>query len=157
MPAVDKPTLIFTDSAQLNKPVYLKYEELETKESNTALYDVQIVDEYGNELDLLNEVTLCLPYPNGISKDNIHTYRITIRHYGKGNTEIFSLSDGSIEPTKQGLCIRISSLSPFEITWEKLPESITLPKTGDNSRLLLWSALLTLAGAALLTLKRKIA
>ena len=68
--------------------------------------------------------------------------------------ETFSTEDGTIELTKQGLCIRVSSLSPFEIIWEELPE-IDLPKTGDNSQIDLWLAMTVLAGMALMALRRK--
>ena len=157
MNSVTKPTLVLMDSVQTDVPVSLKYEELETIGYNTVSYNIRLLDEYGNDASLPGESILCLPYPDGINKDNVNTYRITICHYGTGNTEVFNLNDGSIEPTEQGLCIRISSLSPFDITWEQIPDNINLPKTGDNSQIGLWLALLTVAGAAMLTLKRKTA
>ncbi|MGN1368395.1 MAG: LPXTG cell wall anchor domain-containing protein, partial [Aristaeellaceae bacterium] len=50
--------------------------------------------------------------------------------------------------TAQGLCVRISSLSPFTITWERFPE-VSLPQTGDSSRPGLWLALGLACAAAL--------
>lgn len=64
------------------------------------------------------------------------------------------VENGDIEFLKQGRCIRISSFSPFEITWEEQPK-VVLPQTGDNSYFMLWLAMLALAGVALMTLKRK--
>lgn len=145
------------DSIQTDVSVFLKYEKMESAGYNTVSYNVRLVEEYGNDVSLPGESILCFPYPDGINKDNVNTYRITISHYGTGNTEVFNLNDGSIEPTKQGLCIRVSSLSPFDVTWERIPDNINPPKTGDNSKIGLWLVLLTLAGAALLTLKRKTA
>lgn len=157
MPAVTQPTLIFADNSRPETPLFLQYEELHTEEVNSVSYDIRLIDEYGNDYSLSTGITLCFPYPNGMTQDTIHIYRINIYHYGEANTEVFSLSDGSITATEQGLCIQVSSFSPFEIVWEKLPENIALPQTGDNSLLTLWLFMLPLAAAALLTLRRKTA
>ena len=69
-------------------------------------------------------------------------------------TEVFSSEEGTVEFLPLGLSIHVSSLSPFVIEWEEIPE-VDLPQTGDNSKITLWFALLTLAGTAILALKRK--
>lgn len=101
---------------------------------------------------------LYLPYPEGINADTAAQYDFTITHYTGYKTETFSTRDGSIERMPEGLRILIHSMSPFVLSWEDAPPAAqTLPRTGDDTHLGLWFALLALTGASALLLKRKAA
>ena len=43
----------------------------------------------------------------------------------------------------------------LEATWRKLPDASKLPKTGDDSRAMLWSAVLAVCAAVMTALKRQ--
>lgn len=157
LPPVDVPTLILPDGVVMDASAILQYDEPNANKKNTIVYNVHLINQNGEALDLPAGAILCFPYPEGLDENSGNKYRIIIHHYAdNGSTEVFKSENGDIEFTKQGLCIRVSSFSPFEISWEEQPE-IDLPQTGDNSHIVLWTALLTLAGTAMLTLKRKTA
>lgn len=157
LPPVDVPTLILPDGVRVDASAMLKYDEPNANGKNTVVYNVSLINQNGDELELPEGCIICFPYPKGLDENSSNKYRIIICHYAdNGKTEIFKSENGDIEFAKQGLCIRVSSFSPFEITWEEQPE-VDLPQTGDNSHIALWLTLLTLAGIATLTLKRKTA
>lgn len=157
LPPVDHPTLVFPDGMFDDVSVYLQYNEPNASGHNTVVYNVHLVDSEGVELELPGECILCFPYPEGMDENSANKFKIAIHHYSSKGTETFNSKDGTIELTKQGLCIRISSFSPFEITWEEIPEEIVLPKTGDTSLpmgFLLMVMIVSLCGLGLMA-KRK--
>ena len=150
--AAKRPTFV-SPQTHLNDTLrFLKYRE--TVSTNKVTYSIRLVDQNGNEIQSPEGGTICFPYPKGITIKNANQYEFFITHYTSGNTELFSTTEGTIERKEAGLCIRVSSFSPFEITWEERPE-IVLTQTGDDSHIGLWLALLTLSGIVVLTLKRK--
>ena len=150
--AAKRPTFVSSQTHLNNTLRFLKYRE--TVSTNKVTYSIRLVDQNGNEIQSPEGGTICFPYPKGITIKNANQYEFFINHYTSGNTELFSTTEGTIELKEAGLCIRVSSFSPFEITWEERPE-IVLPQTGDDSHIGLWLALLTLSGIVVLTLKRK--
>lgn len=150
--AAKRPTFVSSQTHLNNTLRFLKYRE--TVSTNKVTYSIRLVDQNGNEIQSPEGGTICFPYPKGITIKNANQYEFFINHYTSGNTELFSTTEGTIELKEAGLCIRVSSFSPFEITWEERPE-IVLPQTGDDSHIGLWLALLTLSGIVILTLKRK--
>ena len=156
LPPVKVPTLVLPDGTIEELDLTLKFNGPIKEDKNNIKYDVRLVDSEGNKVELPKECILCFPYPEGLDETSGNRYRIMIHHLGDKGIEKFSTEDGTIDLKPQGLCIRISSLSPFIIEWEELPEA-DLPQTGDNSNIALWLTLLTVAGAMMLTLKRKTA
>ena len=149
LPPVKVPTLVPPEGVTLGSSVMLKYVKVATTRENTAIYDVYLVDQDGNRVKLPAACTLCLPYPEGLNQSSASAYRIHILHeMDGGRSEDFDSVSGGLELTPQGLCVRISSLSPFTITWERFPE-VNLPQTGDSSRPGLWLALGLVSAAAL--------
>ena len=154
-PPVKVPTLVLPEGTTLGGSVMLKYVKVDTTRENTAIYDVYLIDQSGNRVKLPAACTLCLPYPEGLNQSSTSAYRIHILHEMEGGrSEDFDSMSGGLELTPQGLCVRISSLSPFTITWERFPE-INLPQTGDSSPLLCWAALLGASCAGLWFLNRR--
>ena len=155
LPPVKVPTLVLPEGTTLGGSVMLKYVEVDTTRENTAIYDVYLIDQDGNRVKLPAACTLCLPYPEGLNQSSASAYRIHILHeMDGGRSEDFDSVSGGLELTPQGLCVRISSLSPFTITWERFPE-INLPQTGDSSRLVGWLTLLGACCAGLWCLARR--
>lgn len=155
LPPVTAPTLVLPEGTTLGDSVMLKYVKVDTTRENTAIYDVYLIDQSGNRVKLPAACTLCLPYPEGLNQSSASAYRIHILHeMDGGRSEDFDSVSGGLELTPQGLCVRISSLSPFTITWERFPE-INLPQTGDSSSLLGWAALLGACCVGLWCLNRR--
>lgn len=154
LPPVEVPTLVLSSGETLDTTPFLKYEEPNANKNSTVVYNVHLIDQDGIVMDLPEESMLCFPYPEGLDENSANKFKIIIHHYGSEGTETFSTQDGTIELTKQGLCILVSSFSPFEIAWEVDRSSI--PQTGDSTHIALWFVLLALTGVAMLTLKRRV-
>lgn len=150
--AVEVPTILVKPDQEGE----LTFEmDKDANKKNTIVYNVHLRDEYnGKPKALEDECILCFPYPEGLDENSSNKYRIVIHHYaGNGKTEVFKSEDGDIEFTKQGLCIRVSSFSPFEIAWESGGQH--LPETGDASSLWMFLAALILSCTALSLLRRR--
>lgn len=146
---------------------FLKAQLVETDAKNSICYELTLVDEYENEVALPESTTLYLPYPEGMSAEEAAGYEFVVVHEAKDGTQIYSTQDGTLIKREYGLEMTVSSLSPFTINWgteEEMNELLAsgvdtsiLPQTGDNSLLTLWLFMLSLAAAALLTLRRQTA
>ena len=116
---------------------------------------MRLVDSDGNKVELPGECVICFPYPDGLDENSGNRYRIMIHHFGNEGMEKFDTKDGSIELRPQGLCIRVSSLSPFEIIWEEIEVPQNLPQTGDNTSLPMHALVLLLSLTTICYLNRK--
>ncbi|MGN0776180.1 MAG: sortase B protein-sorting domain-containing protein [Candidatus Ventricola sp.] len=147
---VQVPTLILPEDASDMAAGVLTFTEVPADTANTMIFNVHWVDEEGNEIPLPAGSRLCFPYPDGLDQDSADNYQITIIHtLAKGRTETYLSQNGEIEFLKQGMCIEVTSFSPFEITWEEYP-IVDLPKTGDHSQMRIWLALILISSAMLL-------
>ena len=146
--------MILPDGTMKELNLTLKFDG-PNKGNGSVKYDVRLVDSEGNKVELPGECMICFPYPDGLDENSGNRYRIMIHHLGDKGMEKFDTKDGSIELRPQGLCIRISSLSPFEISWEEIEIPENLPKTGDDSSILLHGMLLMLSAATLIAMKKK--
>jgi len=122
---VEVPTLVLPDGAVLDASAKLIY-DAKTNGNGRVVYHVRLVDESG-ETALPEGSILCFPYPEGLNAQSGRKYNILIRHLGQNGMEVFKTEDGGIELRSQGLCIRVSSLSPFEIAWEEKTRVLYLP------------------------------
>jgi len=153
---VKEPTLVLPEGTEDTGSVKLIYEVTEKDlVENTMTYEVSFVDENNEDVDLPGVCTLVFPYPAGMSESDRNLYFITIRHTrDDGEVDVFTSQDGSVLFLKQGLGVKVKSLSPFEITWQKNTAVDNLPATGDTAAPYLYLTLLA-AGAAAVTLMRK--
>ena len=150
---VIEPTLVLPEGATLDGSVRLIYRLTEGNAKDDSItYDVSLLDQNHNHVDLPGECTLIFPYPLDLRSDNRDEYQVTIRHTrSDGAVDVYSSADGTLMLLEQGLGVEIDSLSPFEISWEK---QTTPPPTGDSSHAAAWFLLLACAGASLLLLRR---
>ena len=153
LPAIKVPVLVLPDGAIYGLDLTLKFNGPNKEEKNNIKYDVHLVDSDGKKVELPSECILCFPYPEGMNETNALRYRIMIHHFGDNGMEKFDTKDGTIKLTPQGLCIRVSSLSPFVITWEEL--EVNLPQTGDSTPLMLYGVGMLLSLATVGLLKRR--
>lgn len=127
------------------------------------------------EVELNKPVTLTLGYPAGMPQAVSEDYEFVIRHTtDDGEVEILSTLSDNVELTTNGPQITATSFSPYEVIWgtaeemkklipENTPEpgsiagdTSALPKTGDDSQLILFAALLAVcAGGLMLVAKRR--
>lgn len=147
---VQVPTLILPEDASGTATGVLTFTEVSVDTDNTMIFNVHWVDEAGNEIPLPAGSKLCFPYPDGMDQNSANSYQFTIIHTpAKGRTETYLSQNGEIEFLKQGMCIEVTSFSPFEITWEAFP-MVDLPKTGDHTHMMIWLALILISSVMLL-------
>ena len=102
--------------------------------SGTHRYELCLVNDENAEVKLKGKGTLYLPYPEGYDETNYTDLIITIAHYNADGSEVvesFSIADGSIQPTKHGLRIEVTSLSPFVVSWTKAEPDPTPTPTAE--------------------------
>jgi len=190
---IDSPILIIdpddltADDELFFNDVFIKYDKtVSGNKKNTITYNVHLVDANDYDVELPSpengaKYTLFFPYPEGLDQYSPNKYRVIIHHttYGTmenpylgGKTEVFKSEDGTIQFLPQGISVKITSLSPFVISWEgdgavptatatpaPTPQpSSNVPVTGDESKplaLLLASITSLLVMAVLLMPKLK--
>lgn len=118
--------------------------------------DLTLLDEEGEvaKLEEQNSNVFYLPYPEGMSYESGATW--TLRHYLDDEYTKYELL--TVTATEHGLRFETDSLSPFVLLWDMSAEEApisTAPKTGDNTPLALYAALLAISLAAAVTLLRR--
>lgn len=150
---VKKPTLVVPEGTVFDTGVFLKYRELAVG-SERIVYDVKLVDRNGTEVEVPEGGVLIFPYPESITLKNAVEYLFTIVHHLLPDDEIFTTLEDTVFLKRAGLCVKVDTLSPFEILWTKQAD---LPPTGDGARVGTWLALMVCAGVTLTRLKKKTA
>lgn len=125
-------------------------------------YEIDLVDADNHLIPLTGKASMYMPFPDTITVENAKNHVITFYHPTMFGDEIYTTHPKrypdaenvyKLTVTAHGLKLNPTSFSPY-IAVLDLPDA-DLPKTGDNSHIALWLALLALAGTAILTLKRK--
>ena len=105
---------------------------VEADEGEGAEYvQLSLEDENGNATQPEGEVTVTLPYPDGVTYDNCADYDFTLEHYEDESHT--SCKEIKLIPTKDGLCFNTDSFSPFLLSWGKITEENTASGGSANS------------------------
>lgn len=99
--------------------------------ANSISYDIDLVNLYGEEIKANGKVTFTIPYLN-MSLGQAMQYDVTITHHAASGKEVFTTKDGTINLTKDGFEITVTSFSPFTVSWTSAATD-SLPSTGDSS------------------------
>lgn len=148
---VDRP--IFVAFGSHNWKLQSKYDV----QCGVRAYQVELtmLDENGAPVDFSEQgdQVFYLPYPENMSYESGATW--TLRHYLDDSYSSFEFLD--VTATENGLRFETDSLSPFVLLWDDADgaSSSVPPKTGDDTPLALYAALLTLAAAAFVLLRRR--
>lgn len=166
-PKQRKVPRLFPADQDWDQEWFLKAQVIHTDAENAICYELTLVDEYENEVELPESTTLYLPYPENMTAEEAAKHEFVVVHEAKSGTQIYSTQEGSLIRQEYGLEMTVDSLSPFTINWGTeeemnalLPsdaDTSALPQTGDNSHIAYWLALLALAGSALVCIERKAA
>lgn len=138
--------------------VYLVTSVIPQMGDHVIRYEIALEYEDGEkvELEAGDSVLLYLPYPDGKSADQFSLDEFVVYHYlPDGGHEEYSVANGKLIATEFGLCMEVSSFSPYTIHWETAPDTSELPQTGDRSNLALWLLMAAGAMAAGMSLKKK--
>jgi len=138
IPASDSNKPILVDRQGQYANCQLKVTAFPTNE-NLMYYELAIVDDANRYVPLHEELQLYIPYPAGYDQYNSQNLSFVVSHFLADGSEVAeSFSGDQVQQTPYGLCVTVSSLSPFTLAWEKHAASYPMPKTGDNSQPLLW-------------------
>ena len=120
-------------------------------------YDVVLYDdETGERADPGHPVLLYLPYPEGKSAEEMTDYEFVVHHPLKDGTyEEYSTAKGNLTLTEYGLCMEVTSFSPYYLSWEPVPDATALPDTGDRSAIWLCMMMLAASAAGAIAIKKK--
>lgn len=143
--AVDLPAV------QTTTPMFVEAAELPQSGDDAIRYEITLFDHNGIKTQPTEPVLLYLPYPDGKTQAECENMAFAVYHQG----EVYSTQNGKLACTPYGLCLEVTSFSPYDLTWENVPAS--LPTTGDRSNLTLYMALLALCIAAAAMKARKTA
>lgn len=83
--------------------------------SSSVCYELQLKDKAGNNVELPGKCKLYLPYPPGHHPYGQLKYKIIHCDASYNEKEVFV---EKVRKTKHGLCIEVSSLSPFVLNWQ---------------------------------------
>lgn len=145
---VNMPAIVLDVESYGEKGVDLYVEKIDESVSGTEYsitYEAVLYNGDGEKVSLKELSKLIFPYPAGYTKADTHINYTIIHNKGTANEEYFSTADGSIKREDCGLVIEVDSLSPFELSWGESVKP-NLPKTGDNSSIMLWASLLLVSG-----------
>ena len=148
--ALYRPLLVATENDQL----YLRSEITEEVRDSSIKYEIHMVDAADQLVSLSKKSALYIPYPEGMDQNSALQYDVTINHVTDAGVETFSTKDGTISVTPYGFCIQVSSLSPFELSWQKAQNALP-PATGDSAYPGVYAALMLLSLAVIMTCARK--
>lgn len=141
-----------------NTDLHIVYAQLPQMGDDVMRYEFALENGNGEAVKLGADesVLLYLPYPDGKRADQFVQESFVVYHQlADGDYEEFSVEKGNLTFTEYGLCMEVTSFSPYYLSWESAPDTSALPQTGDRSNLALWLLLAVGAMAGCMTLKKK--
>lgn len=160
---------IVADASALGADTTVTVAAEKTSETETV-YDIELD---GGNTEPTGDVTLFLPYPNGMTAEIAADYDFAVVHEeSAATTTEMSTVAGSVECTAYGLKVTTDSFSPFKVDWgkadaiaDKYPDAIqpnegkvdtgSLPQTGDTTNMALLLGVLAASVCALALVLRK--
>ena len=175
-------TFVLADNDKLNTPDKVKAElqlqitlkNSKSNKDNTVFMDVSLRVLENNEWrpatkeDLTDgKITVLLPYPEAVAA-KYSQYNFTVAHMvameGCGK-DVGTVEFPSVNPTKDGLWVTLTGLSPVAVSWTAKPSSsgyypstpakADSANTADDSQMVLWLGSAALAAAAVVVLTRR--
>jgi len=114
--------------------VYVVWAELPQLGENLRRYDIALENKDGNKVVPDSSVILYLPYPDGKSMEECKNDVFAVYHQlSDGSYAEYSTQKGNLKRTPNGLCMEVSSFSPYYLAWEDSSAAEGLPQTGDRS------------------------
>lgn len=160
---------IVADASALGADTTVTVAAEKTSETETV-YDITLDND---TTEPTGDVTLYLPYPNGMTAEIAADYDFAVVHEeSAATTTEMSTVAGSVECTAYGLKVTTDSFSPFKVDWgkadaiaDKYPDAIqpneakvdtgSLPQTGDTTNMALLLGVLAASVCALALVLRK--
>lgn len=118
------------------------------------------MDGNGNETQPERTALVYLPYPDGKTMEECLFDTFVVYHeLSDGSFEEYSVENGKLTLTPQGLCMEVTSFSPYYLSWEEgaAPDVSALPSTGDRSNFAAYALLLLGVVCSAVLLKRRAA
>lgn len=150
---VDVPTVQTTESG-----VYVVTAQLPQMGDEVIRYEIELLDQNGNKAQPESAVLVYLPYPNGKTMEEALYDNYEVYHeLADGSVELYSVENEKLTLTEQGLCMEVTSFSPYFLNWEEgtAPDASALPETGDSSNLAGYMLLLAVCTACMTLMNRK--
>lgn len=148
-----RPVLVTTAGDSL----YLRSEITEEIKNQSIEYEIHLVNDEGEAVEVSGSAILYIPYPEGMDEQSAADYAVVVRHITDHGEELFTTADGSLTCTPYGFRMEVTSLSPFVVSWERgnAPGVENLPQTGDRSHFTAYLLVLIAAAGMLSGLRRR--
>lgn len=148
-----RPVMVTTAEDSL----YLRSEITEEIKDQSIEYEIHLVNEEDEAVEVTGSAILYIPYPEGMDEQSAADYAVVVRHITNHGEERFTTADGSLTCTPYGFRMEVTSLSPFVVSWgkENVPGVESLPQTGDRSHFMAYLLALIAAAGMLSCLRRR--
>ena len=138
--------------------LYAATAELPQQGDSVIRYEIALLDKNGSKVRPEGTVLVYLPYPDGKTMEEAlyDTYEV-YHELEDGSVELYSVENGKLTLTEYGLCMEVSSFSPYFLSWEEgtAPDVSKLPETGDSSNLTGYLMLFAVCAACVVLMSRK--
>lgn len=99
-------------------------------------YELYMTDESGNVLTKnqvkgLGEVSVYLPYPDGVTFNTVQDYLVSVSHLNSDYSVIETFDGSKLEFTEDGICFTANGFSPYVLSYEPA-HILTTTASGDT-------------------------
>lgn len=99
-------------------------------------YELYMTDESGNVLTKnqvkgLGEVSVYLPYPDGVTFNTVQDYVVSVSHLNSDYSVIETFDGSKLEFTEDGICFTANGFSPYVLSYEPA-HILTTTASGDT-------------------------